>query len=713
MNAATLPLTERIAETLRADDPAALRAQSPLVASLLDLLGLLGWGDCRRELVEALPHYENSIELPELRTMLLSFGLATDSRTCRVGDITPECLPCLFQLQGEALPWIVLGADSEGVRYRDPLSGEEALADPGSAGTAWLLTDIRHAASGPPENWFGDLLWRFRGLFKHLLAMTFFTNLVGLASPLFLMAIYDYVVGPGSTQPLLWLALGMALVLAIDFAMRVLKAHTMSLIAGRLEYLVSVEVFAKLVALPQVHTERATPDAQLAQIRQFEGIREFIAGPAASALIDAPFLLLYLGAMALVGGPLAWIPCGVAVLFALLGAVLVPLMQRHSAAAAGARMERQHHFMKTIAGLHEIKARCAEPAMLDRFRIASAASASATATLQNTQAVVDVTTQILGTVAAVLVVLFGVERVLAGELSTGGLVASIALTWRALAPLNALFGTLLQGRLVLRSITALNRLMRLRAERSEGATTTRTLSAAQGAISFERVVFRYTPASDPVMLGVSLDVKPGEFVAILGGNSSGKSTLFKLLLRMYEPQGGAVLVDGVDVRQMNVRELRRRVNYVPQHPKLFRGTLAQNLRLGNPLASDAALERALQRAGIAGAIAELPEGLATRVGDQHSARLPSSLIRSLCLARAFVGQSSIVLLDEPATALDSDNDKRLMEQIEALRGHATILMVSHRPSHIRLADRAVVLADGVVRFSGSPGEAISRMFGST
>jgi len=318
--------------------------------------------------------------------------------------------------------------------------------------------------------------------------------------------------------------------------------------------------------------------------------------------------------------------------------------------------------------------------------------------------------QVTSTVTAMAVVLVGVDEVLKGNLSTGGLVASIALTWRFLSPLPGLVTVAARAPSVLRTLASLDRLMGLKGEyaRRPGH---RSMPRLQGRVAFERVVFRYGPNSDPVLLGLNLEVQPGEFIAVIGANGCGKSTLFKLLMRMHDPQGGAVLVDGIDLRQLDVCELRRRIVYVPQHPKLFRGTLPQNLRLGNPLATDEDITRTLEATGIAESIAQLPDGLATMVGDQHSQRIPSGLVRGICLARAFLADSRIVLLDEPATALDSEGDRRLMGQLEALRGQATVIMISHRPSHIRLADRAVLLAGGVIQRSGTPDEIISAVFG--
>jgi len=706
-----LPLTERVAEALREGSPGRLRELAPALAAIADLLAALGYGNLRREIIETLPHYGNSLEVDEVRHILLSLGIASDLHSLRLGQIESDRLPCLFIPVGQRVPLVILRRDAQGSIAIDPHSGDEQRQADSLRGCAILLTDLEHEAPQGLARAFSDrLLTRFRGLMKGLVAMSLMTNVVSLASPLFLMAVYDFVVGPDSTDPLPALVAGISLVMLVDLVMRLLRTRALALMAGRIEYLIGVEVFSKLLALPQGYTERASPDMQLSQLRQFDAIREFLAGQPALALLESPFLLLYLLVLWLIAGPLVWAPVVAALVLTALGALLMPWLQERSQAAAAARQTRQHLFMETLTGLNEIKARTAEATVRDRFRVASAEAAHTAAQAQWASSTLDVAAQITNTVTAMAVVMIGVNEVLAGNLSTGGLVASVALTWRFLSPLQGLVTVVARTRSVLKTMASLDRLMGLKGEyaRRPGR---RPLPRLKGRVAFERVVFRYGQNNDPVLLGVNLEVQPGEILAVVGANGCGKSTLFKLLMRMHDPQGGAVFIDGIDLRQMDVRELRRRIIYVPQHPKLFRGTLLQNLRLGNPLATDEDIQRALDATGIAESIARLPGGLATMVGDQHSQRIPSGLVRGLCLARAFLAESSIVLLDEPATALDSEGDRRLMTQLQALKGQATVIMVSHRPSHIRIADRAVLLAGGIVQRSATPDELVALVFG--
>ncbi|OQX30659.1 MAG: hypothetical protein B0D94_10070 [Candidatus Sedimenticola endophacoides] len=232
------------------------------------------------------------------------------------------------------------------------------------------------------------------------------------------------------------------------------------------------------------------------------------------------------------------------------------------------------------------------------------------------------------------------------------------------------------------------------------------LNEVEGRINIDRVSFRYGPNQDPALLGVSFSVEPGEMVAIMGQTGSGKSTLIKLIAGMYRAQAGAVLLNKFDIRQLNAMDLRRSIAYVPQQAKLFHGTIAQNLRLNNVMATDEELRQACAEAGVLDAILNMPQGFDTRIGDKSTERLPPGFIRELSMARAFLRPARIILLDEPGASLDMESDQRFMERIRRLKGKKTIIMVSHRPSHARLADKVVILDQGAVAFIGKPDEAV-------
>jgi len=328
-----------------------------------------------------------------------------------------------------------------------------------------------------------------------------------------------------------------------------------------------------------------------------------------------------------------------------------------------------------------------------------------TYTTSTSHALINSVAQSLMTIAGISVLALGTLKVMAGDMTIGALIAVMALIWRVLAPLQGVCLAMLQIDQITQSIKQLNQLMRVPSEKNSYKAGL-IMPKISGKINFDRVTFRYGQNEDPALIGTSFTIEPGEFVAIVGGNGSGKSTLLKLVAGMYRAQAGMLSIDETDVRQMNATDLRRVIAYMPQKPSLFYGTIGQNIRLNQPLATDKQLIQAADQAGILSALKKLPKGFETLVGDHTTSRLPSGLVNGICLARSYIRQAPIFLMDEPGTSLDKITDQNLMNHLEKMRGKQTILMVSHRPSHIELADRAIVMMNGMVAHVGTPGEAI-------
>jgi len=290
------------------------------------------------------------------------------------------------------------------------------------------------------------------------------------------------------------------------------------------------------------------------------------------------------------------------------------------------------------------------------------------------------------------------------------------LVWRVLAPLQTAFVSLTRLTQVKSSISQINNLMNIRGERDQHAIVN-PIKQMEGFVTFARVSIRYSPESDPALVGVSFELEPGEVLCIVGGNGSGKSTALKLLAGMYAPQAGSIRIDNMDIRQMDTVELRHAVAYVPQIVQFFYGTIAQNLRLAHPTATLEDLYAACERAEVLDDILALEqgsgkwrrEGFEVRIGDQSSGQMPTSLLQRLNLARGYLKKSPIILFDEPGNGLDFKGDQAFMRTVDAMRGETTVLMVTHRPSHLKLADKILWLEYGNVRAFGPAAEVLQQM----
>jgi ATP-binding cassette subfamily C protein/ATP-binding cassette subfamily C protein LapB len=503
------------------------------------------------------------------------------------------------------------------------------------------------------------------------------------------------------------LALGVAGVLAFDLGLRLAKARVLARVAGRFDYVLGVSVFQKLLRLPASRTERASASAQIARLKEFESVRDFFTGPLAGAFVELPFVAVMILAMALIGGPLVVAPLAAGAVFVGFAFLWKPRSGELERELGQVRASRQGLLVETVMNRATVVRAHAEATWLDRFRLLSARDCSLQERLQRRAAALEGVSNAVLSLSALSMLVWGASRVIGGGMTVGALIAVMALAWRVLAPIQTTALALAKLNQIGAAIRQTNQFFKLR---EEFQTVTKTLKRTQdkGAIAFGRVSFRYDQGAEPALMGVSFSVAPGEAFAITGANRSGKTTLFKLLLGLHAPQAGHVTVDGVDVRQVDPRRLRRRIAYVPQAINLFYGTIRQNLTFGHPSASDEMVERAIAMAGLQPFIDTLPQGLDTRIGDAATDRLPRGFARRLTIARALCRPSDILLLDEPEQGLDAEGERMLSALFAELKGEKTILLVTYRPSFVALAQRAAWLSGGMIEALGAPADVMKR-----
>ena len=706
-------VSEHLAEALRNDQIEGFSTASPYAACLLPLLKELGWHNYARELIEALPHFAEQFDLVDLRNILVTLGYESSPLKTRVNDLKSELYPCLFISRENAI-YLLIERDHDKVKYFDAKQETIKVGDIlEDKGTAYVFTDTSttHGVSQlhkNQENWFFGLLQRFRRMIIHLLAMTFVINLAALAVPLFVMIIYDKVIGAKSTESLPYLVSGVAILMLADLVLRLFRARLLGYVAGRLDYLIGVETFHQIITLPPLFIERSTVAAQLSRLKQFDSVRDFFTGPSAAIALELPFVVLFIVVIGVLAGPIALIPLGMVLMFFVLGVIWVPNLNSKIQKSGIARTDKQRILMQTLAGRKEIKAIGGESVWWQRYREISGEAVMANHKTFVSSGIMNNIAQGMMTLSGVAVLSLGTLSVLQGTMSIGALIATMALVWRALSPLHNAFLSFSKLQQAIKAMKQINQLMRLKVERHTSQSGL-MLPELRGHVGVDRVSFRYGPDQDPAVLGITFEAKPGELVAIIGYTGSGKSTILKMIAGMYKPQAGSLALDELDMRQLNAMDLRRAIAYVPQETKMFHGTIAQNMRLNNGLATDEELRAAAKEAGVLDDIMRMPEGFNTRIGDNKTDYLPPGFLRALSMARAFVSPAKILLLDEPGASLDDESDLRFITQLKKLHGKRTIVMVSHRPSHIRLADKVVLLDQGSVQFVGPADQGLAKM----
>jgi ATP-binding cassette subfamily C protein LapB len=681
-----------------------------LAECLPELLRALNWRGEARDVAEALPYFEEELDISGLQNCMAQLGFQSGQAELALGEIDRRLLPCLF-LPAGGIALVLLERTTEGFRAFDPDAGERLLPnDPvglARRGRAFFFTRTPEAAQ-VQTGWVLRAMYRMRPLVGHAMVSAIVYGLVLLPVPLFVMAVYGFVMPSGSLLNLAYFTVGAMVAIAIGGIFIVHRARILSFIAGRIDFVFGTAVFKQILALPPSMSESAGLGAQIARLNSFESIRELFTGPLASTLLELPALLAFIIALGIIN-PAALVAVAITALVYIALYLLIAASVDRQVAEMATRSTRRHEFLvETVGKLRAIRDFGGEHIWLARFRELSSAATMAGYRVGRTSSMLAAGAYLITMAGSLAVVVVSITWAAQGAFGIGVVLASMMLAWRIIGPAQTAFVNLTRIDRVRNAVGQMDRLMSLRGERLAHGVSLASREI-RGRVEFERVSFRYSLDTDPALVGASFTVEPGRLVAITGPNGGGKSTLLKLLAGLYQPQAGSLRIDETDLRQIDPVELRRAIGYVPQEASLFRGTIAQNLRLVRPAATNEELTRALALAGALNDVTLLPEGIQTRAGDSLTDRLPASLRQKISLARAYLTMSPILLFDEPANTLDMDGDRWFLDALRKLKGRSTIFLVTHRPSHIRLADMAVVLQGGYVRYAGAPAEALKRL----
>lgn len=678
---------------------------SDIAACLPPLLAALDWRGTPRELAEALPHLVPTLDVSGLRGALSNLGYRSESYGARLNRLQPALLPCLFIAEhGPARLVLQIHDDGRLTAFDGDTLEIMTFMPSAERGEAYVFLkaeekDTPDAIAKANEPWTRGVIRRFRRLGLLTLAITVASTVLSLGPPIFVKSVFDQVLPSMAYDLGFYLVLGALIAAALDWWLRTLKSRILSHMAGRSEYIVGINVFQRILGLPAASTERATVGQQIGRIKDLESLREFFLGPLALLVFELPATIIYVVVLAFLN---PWVILVVAVavaLFAVLGLATRSGQHRRTLTAGAASSDRWEFVTEALGQLRTIRSVGATERWLKRYRDLSGRSAMAEYSGAQFSERVSATAQFIGMTAGVAAMAVSVLGAMTGDLTGGAVMASMMIVWRLVGPLQNGFVAATTVARVGDSLRQLNNLMKLQVEREAGARQT-IRPLAKGEVSFQRVSFRYSPEADPALLGVTFTVPAGKVAAIAGPNGAGKSTVLKMIVRAFAPQAGAIRIDGVDVRQLSPTDLRSQISYMPQNCDLFYGTVAQNMRLSHPTATNEELEWALGMADLLHDVKALPQGIHTRISDAHGTELPNGFRQRLSLARTLLKPAPIVLLDEPGNGLDADGDRALLAAIDWLRGRSTVFIVSHRPSHMRAADAVLFFEGGTLKAVG-------------
>ncbi|WP_413061269.1 type I secretion system permease/ATPase [Sphingomonas carotinifaciens] len=687
----------------------------PLREGLVLLAQLLGRPTSVAELGDGLPLKDGRLPIAMAPRALRRVDVAGRVADFRLADLDAMLLPALLVLTGGETV-VATGLGDGTIDLVSPATGGGAqtlaIAEVQArySGTAVFAKpryrpDGRalrhHAATG--EHWFFGTLKRLRRDYAEVALAAMTANLLAIGSALFAMQVYDRVV-PNAAFDTLWiLASGVGLAIVLESLLRVMRAHLLDTMGKRLDLKLSSQLFARVLDT-RLAAKPPSLGAFSTQIREFESVREFFTSTSAAIISDLPFVLIFLGLIALIGGPIVWVPVAAVVLILLPGLATQKRLGDLSRRNLREGAVKNAILLESIEHLETVKAGRGEGRALHQWETLTAELAGSSARTSLLATGLAYSASMVQQLGYVGVVVFGVYRISTGEMSMGALVACSILASRGIAPMSQAAGMLGRWQHIRVAMEGLDQLMAAPAERP-AAKVFVAHERTEGAYRLEEV--RLQHGDGPLVVDVAaLSIGAGERVALLGGNGAGKSSLLRLLSGFGDASGGRILLDEVAIGAIDPGDRRRAIGYLPQDVALLHGTLRDNLNLGGLAVSDAEMFEALDAVGLGPFVRAHPRGLDMAI--QSSASFSGGQRQAVGLARVLLQDPRVVLLDEPTAFFDQANEMQIIQYLQQWLGNRTLVVTTHKRSVLDLVARAVVLRQGKVVMDGPVAGLVSK-----
>jgi ABC-type bacteriocin/lantibiotic exporter with double-glycine peptidase domain len=657
-----------------------------------------------QRLVNAMPRGRKVLDKLDVMNIMANLDYFPRQTISALGMLDPRLLPCLWiDPRRPHAPYVLLKSTEDGWYAFDTIKADYVTLTRKSIsfrreGEVWLFEIFDEHKTATSKfirdatglSWFSSLLSRFRSTFMQVFVVGFMLNIFALASPLFIMMVYDRVLTSKSHETLMMFTIGMLAALTCEWWLRQLRSTALSWFTARLDNIIGNRIFAHIIHLPPTHIERAGVTGQVARIRTFESARDFFSGPVFMSVIELPYILVTLFIIYLIAGNLAFVVMAMGGLY--LGLFFIMRQQFKVAIRTSAKVSsmRQQLLMETFEKLPALRTSGLLELWYRKFHDLSGRDLASHRKLQWLTAITETAAHFLSILTMIALIGFGVNFIWAGAMATSGLIASMLLVWRVLTPLYSLCLSIARLEQTRTSLEQVETIMNLDSEESQRGLS--VLPNIKGFITFENVNFRYKDLGERVLNNASFSIKAGEFLAIAGLNGTGKSTILKLLQGMYQPNSGLITIDGYDSRQIDPRSLRQHMAYIPQVPEFFTGSILDNLRMSQPLASEDDIWQALAMASAADDVRALPHQLDTPIEASIHRSLPPSLAIKLSLARAYLQLANVILIDEIPNAFQAGVvGDALKQYIQELRGKRTVIFASYRRDYLELADYILAL----------------------
>ena len=548
-------------------------------------------------------------------------------------------------------------------------------------------------------DWFWSSLSQSKWTYAQVIMAAAVSNFLGLSSSIFIMVVYDRVVPNQAIESLIALTVGVLIALGFDFLIKTLRANFIDRAGKRADSRMSRLIFNQLMNM-NLATKSEKSGALASTVREFESLRDFFTSATLVAIVDLPFIFLFIYIIYLISGPIAIIPLACVPVVLIMGIIVQPFLAKLSLEGMQSGMSKQGVLVETLNGLETIKATGSAGLMRKRFEEASNKQSDlGFKTRAITQFAINSSASVQQ-FAQIAIIFYGVFLIADGIVTMGALIAAVILSGRTLAPLSQLANALTRVNSARTAFRTINDLMKKPKDRSDEDNPL-SRPNLKGEIEFRNVTFTYPGTKEPAIRDLSFKIAAGEKVAVLGRMGSGKSTIARLLSGLYEPDVGSILLDGVDLRQIDQADIRRNVGSMLQESWLFSGSVKENIQLGFVQYDDEYILNIAKIAGVDDFVSQNPAGYDLKLKERGEG-LSGGQKQSINLARSILHKPSLLILDEPTSSMDAATEKTVIDNLNEWLSGKTLIAITHRNTLMRLVSRVMVIDKGILVADDTP-----------
>lgn len=674
--------------------------KTPEAKILIPLLDALNWQGDRNKLGEVLDSDADFMETDELLEILLSLNFRNYKvKKFSGAELDERILPVLLVNKNQHL--ILMSLEDRVVLVYDANLGVYKQVElhtlKGEAYVFRYAEELSDSLLQAQDKWFNKLIYRFRKTFFNLGILTLLITLLDLMLPLLVILIYDRVLTANSVKPIFYVGIGLLIYTVSTYTLNRMRSQSLNYVSTRLGYIISLQTFTRLMYLSPSYTETASINSQISRIKDFEGIKNFVVSGHLISIFDLVFSFVYLIAIFMMGGLIGVIPILTLFVLIAVGAIMRPFHQLKMLHVSESSSMKQQNLIELLKNTEEVKASGFTKFWLERFKKQNSAQIMSTYELGDYVSLTNNLSYFITNASVLLVIYIGVLQVFSGQLTTGALIGILMLYWKVIGSIRTVFGLSVQINGLLKSIAQINRFMKL-AQDSDLRTSMTPVKDIKGYVRFADVSIRYNSESAAALLNINFVNKPGEILGITGHDGSGKSTILKLILGMYKPQAGRIIIDNGNIKQIEPLSLRKSIAYAPEKDQLIIGAIKDNFLCYNPNLSDEEILELINQVGLQEYFNRFGMTLESVLDAPSIEELPMDVKKLLNLARMLGRKANLYLIDEPENYLNQDSLLRVIELMRRLAKHqeASVIISTKNAEVMKICDRVLSLNQGRV-----------------